>query len=170
MELAPKAIVIGPSNLGATLADLRPEWEFADSVESITLFRSGLSNGSISNDLQAVLISDSLFDLEDENSGFEKLVAMLSPYCLLAVISYSPELRGKILGRVEELRYNLEYPEGKIYFVDHLAPRRTLGEAVATFLREAPAESFKAASLILKALSSPYRAADLSIARGTVLM
>lgn len=154
MDNLPRAIVIGSAATAAAMENLRPDWIFADTVESVREFRAGLSRGDISNELQIVLITDGLFDPTGEDDSFEKLSAQLSPYCLFGVISYDPELRGKIVGRIEETRYNGSHPRGGVYFVDHAAPRRSLDEAVSSFLKDASSESSESVRFAAEVLSS----------------
>ncbi len=147
-QAVPNVIYIGPAAVGDAIAKMKPEWNFFPHVPDISTFRAGLSNGSIDNNIQVVMIVDKFFDPLARDTSFEKLVASLSPYCMFCVISYSPDSRASILDRIEHERFTNSLSEGKIYFVDSSRPRRTIDEALDAFLADPPADAEEAASIL----------------------
>lgn len=147
-QAVPNVIYIGPAAVGDAIAKMKAEWNFFPHVPDISTFRAGLSNGSIDNNIQVVMIVDKFFDPLARDTSFEKLVASLSPYCMFCVISYSSDSRASILDRIEHERFTNSFPEGKIYFVDSSRPRRTIDEALDAFLADPPAEAEEAASIL----------------------
>lgn len=147
-QAVPNVIYIGPAAVGDAIAKMKAEWNFFPHVPDISTFRAGLSNGSIDNNIQVVMIVDKFFDPLARDTSFEKLVASLSPYCMFCVISYGPDSRASILDRIEHERFTNSFPEGKIYFVDSSRPRRTIDEALDAFLADPPAEAEEAASIL----------------------
>lgn len=147
-QAVPNVIYIGPAAVGDAIARMRQDWNFFPHVPDISTFRAGLSNGSIDNDIQIVMIVDKFFDPQARDTSFEKLVASLSPYCMFCVISYSTELKSSILERVEHEQFTTSYPDGKIYFVDYSRPNKTIDEAVDNFLSDPSADAEDAAVII----------------------
>lgn len=147
-QAVPNVIYIGPAAVGDAIAKMRSDWNFFPHVPDISTFRAGLSNGSIDNNIQVVMIVDKFFDPQARDTSFEKLVASLSPYCMFSVISYSPDLKGPIIDRIEHERFTNSFPDGKIYFIDYSRPNRTIDEAVDQFLADPPPEAEEAAAII----------------------
>ena len=147
-QATPNVIYIGPGAVGDAISRMKSDWNFFDHVPDISTFRAGLSNESISNDIQVVMIVDKFFDPQARDTSFEKLVASLSPYCMFCVISYSPDLRGPIIDRIEHERFTNSFADGKIYFVDAKRPHATIDQAVEDFLMDPPADAGEAASII----------------------
>lgn len=147
-QAAPNVIYIGPAAVGDAIAKMRLEWSFFPHVPDISTFRAGLSNGSIDNNIQIVVIVDKFFDPQARDTSFEKLVSSLSPYCMFCVISYTPDLTGPILDRIEHERFTNSLPDGKVYFVDAKRPNITIDEAIDKFLADPPPEAEEAAAII----------------------
>lgn len=144
-QAAPNAIYIGPAAVGNVIAKMRSDWNFFQHVPDISTFRAGLSNGSISNEIEVVLIIDKFFDPQARDTSFEKLAAALSPYCMFCVVSYNADLKGPIIDRIEHERFTNSSPEGKVYFIEASRPQRTIDEAVDLFLADPPFEAEEAA-------------------------
>lgn len=147
-QAAPNVVYIGPAAVGNAIARMRQEWNFLPHVPDISTLRAGLSNGSIDNDIQIVMIVDRFFDPQARDTSFEKLIASLSPYCMFCVISYNPELKGSILERVEHEQFNTSHADGKVYFIDYSRPNKTIDEAVDNFLADPPSQAEDAAVII----------------------
>lgn len=147
-QAVPNVIYIGPAAVGDAIAKMKSEWNFFEHVPDISTFRAGLSNGSIDNNIQIVMIVDKFFDSQARDTSFEKLVASLSPYCMFCVISYAQDSRGQILDRIEHESFTNSLPDGKIYFIDSKRPHRSIDESVDLFLADPPADAIEAASVI----------------------
>lgn len=147
-QAVPNVIYIGPAAVGDAIAKMRSDWNFFPHVPDISTFRAGLSNGSIDNNIQVVMIVDKFFDPQARDTSFEKLIASTSPYCMFCVISYSADLKNPILDRIEHEQFTNSYPYGKVYFVEYDRPNRTIDEAVDTFLSDPPAEAEESAAII----------------------
>jgi len=156
----PNVIYIGPAAVGEHLVGMRSDWNFFPHVPDISTFRAGLSNRTIDNDIQVVMIVDKFFDPQARDTSFEKLVSSLSPYCMLCVISYNPDLRGPILDRIEHERFTNSHPDGKVYFVESSRPNKTIDEAIDHFLQDPPAEAEDAAAIISGGTYVPQANAD----------
>lgn len=147
-QTVPNVLYIGPGAVGDAIVKMRPEWNFFPHVPDISTFRAGLSNQSIDNNIQIVMIVDKFFDPQARDTSFEKLVASLSPYCMFCVISYNPDNQGPIQDRVEHERFTGSFPDGKIYFVNAKRPNRSIDEAVDNFLADPAPDAEEAAAII----------------------
>lgn len=139
-KIRPRAIFIGVPQVGDALAKVRKEWEFLPSVPDIGSLWEGLTNGTIDNNIQVILILDTFFDPSGEDTSFEKLVVNMSPYCLFGVVNYKPSLHEQIKERVDYESYSTSASESVLYFyIDPQAPNKSLDNAVREFVAKSSA-------------------------------
>lgn len=137
----PKAIFIGVPEVAAALAQIRKDWDFLPAVPDIASLWEGLTNGSIDNNVQAILILDQFFDVTAEDTSFEKLVVTMSPYCFFGIINYNKGLHEAIRERVDYEAYNTGSSGDPMYFyIDPESPNRTLDRALQEFIQRSTAE------------------------------
>lgn len=133
----PRALFVGTyPEVGDALRELRPEWEFLPHVRDIDTLLEGLSNGTISNDIQVILIMDSFFDPRGEDPSFEQLVASMGPYCFLGIVNYNTHLTGHMREQITTAAYamgedsdNLHY-----YFIDPENPNPSIDQALNKYV------------------------------------
>jgi MinD-like ATPase involved in chromosome partitioning or flagellar assembly len=153
----PQAIYIGLEQVGEVLQKLRPAWTFLPSVPDISKLWEGLSNGTINNNIQVMLILDQFFDPEGTDKAFEKLVAAMGPYCMLGIVNYSPTFKEQMKERIEFEAYatgndtNLLY-----YFIDPAKPNPTIDAAINNYVTN-PNSSEDVVSILTGRTSSEDR-------------
>ena len=136
-KVKPRAIFIGPEDIGNVLAGLRKDWDFLPSVPNASVLWAGLGDKSIDNDIQAVFIIDVLFDPTGQDNSFETLVAALSPYCFFNIVSYNPQYRKAIEERVEFAAYEKGMSDAVLYFfIDPTRPNQSLETALSEYIEK----------------------------------
>ena len=139
-KITPKAIFVGREDIAHALEGLRPDWEFANPVPTIDAFWEGLNDGSIDNNIQVVMILDTFFDPNGEETSFEKLISTMSPFCLFIIVQYRQGQDNAIRERVEAENYMSGNPDDALYFyVDPEHPDETLSKAIVEFSRRSKA-------------------------------
>lgn len=135
--ITPKAIYVGVESIYNVLVKIRPDWDFAPPVENIAAFWDGLESGALDQQSQVILILDAFFDERGADRQFEQLVASLSPYALVGIISYSPEMREAISERVETEAYASGIGSTPTYYwIDPKKPEPSIDSAVSRFASE----------------------------------
>lgn len=136
-QARPKAIYIGLPQVGDTLKKIRPDWDFLPHVEDISSLWSGLSDGTIDNNIQILLVLDLFFDPRGENNSFEKLVATMAPHCFLGVINYKPDYREQMKERISYESYGLgESSNILYYFINPKEPNNSLDIAINDYISQ----------------------------------
>lgn len=134
----PRALYIGPPQVGKALEELRPEWDFQPTVPNIAALWEGLVEGSISNDIQIILVIDLFFDQTGQDKAFEKLVAQMGPYCFLGIINYKENLREHMREQISNEAYSIGADSADVhyYFIDPQKPNPSLDEALNKYVSE----------------------------------
>lgn len=110
-NIQPKAAYIGPMPIGVHIAKKSvPQWEFVAIEETIEDFENKLNNDEIDNDIQVILIHDSLYDPADEK--FEHFSVDFSPYCFYGIVQYNPAYESKIRDKVAQISTQLDGEDG----------------------------------------------------------
>lgn len=136
-QARPKAIYIGLPQVGDILKKIRPDWDFLPHVEDISSLWAGLSDGTIDNNIQILLVLDLFFDPRGDNNSFEKLVATMAPHCFLGIVNYKPDLREQMKERISYEAYGLgESSTLLYYFVDPKQPNHSLDMAVNEYITQ----------------------------------
>lgn len=128
------AVFVGPAAVGDAIARMRADWKFQHHQPTVEDFQRNLSDGSLTNEINVVLIVDKFFDSRKGSGLFADTIANLAPYALVAVVSYTPELRSDIVAEVAKCSLRSGIPSSPFYFVDSRRPNLTLDEAVEDFL------------------------------------
>lgn len=135
-ETTPNVIFIGIPEVGEFLKELKPEWNFQDTVPSIEELWDGLSSKKIDSNAQVLLVMDHFFDETGENDGFETLVSTMSPHCLLGIINYNPDNNGLMSEKIENQSFNDSSSSAQYYFISKSKPLQTLDEAVKKYTND----------------------------------
>lgn len=135
----PKAICIGPENLSAALALVKPDWDFQPPPKTVLDFWHGLNSGEISADLQAVFVVDAHFDRKGENKEFEQVVAYLAPHCFVGILNYVPGVKESIKEQVEVEAYKLGIENNLLYyFIDKDKPKPVIDSSINHYINNHP--------------------------------
>lgn len=137
-KITPKALYIGPPTLANILSELRPDWQFLPSVDTIDAFFDGLNDQSISTDVQVLFVVDGFFDPTGANDTFEKLVAAMAPYCLFFVVNYFPEQRTNMDQKIHDEAYylNVDISTLSVNYLPTTGTRAAIDAAVDAYVRE----------------------------------
>lgn len=136
----PNAIVIGPAKLTEYLAKFRRNWNFFEAVRSVDEFTTGISNGSIDNDIHAIFMLDKSF-AGPHAADFEELVATTAPYAMMCIVSYDPAARDGIRERVERQRDAMNVAPAPFFFISSKTPNNDISQAIDGFAREVTEDS-----------------------------
>lgn len=103
----PRAVFIGPPVVRDFLANkLARQWEFVDAgypIETIQDFYNALSREDITNEIQVIIVNDTLFTPPHKRSvqggtpverQFEMMVSEYSQYCLVIIVTYNLDKLG----------------------------------------------------------------------------
>lgn len=133
----PKALYIGVPQVGDALKNIRKQWDFQPSVPDIDTFYKGLVDGTISNDIQILLVFDGFFDPTGQNNTFETLVATMGPHCFLGIINYQVMHKDQMRERIQYEADSLGESENlHFYFIDATKPNQSLDMSVNNFVQE----------------------------------
>lgn len=132
----PNAIYIGnePGKITPYLERISPEWNFVQPYDSLVTFVNDFQEGKVDHNIQVVIIHDALFDPHGGRAHFENLIAQMSPYGLVLVLSYYPQYRELIQDQVEHSAHIHGLEVGKFYFIDKKTPRPDIRRAVDDFV------------------------------------
>ena len=131
----PKAIFVGPAQIGQFFVNKRPNWNFVAIVDTIQELWDGLSAQTIDDDVQIIITLDSFFDPEGKDFALEQLVAAMTPYCFFAIISYHPAYQDQIRQRVSIESATIGQGDiRELYFIDPQKPNSSLDRALDNYL------------------------------------
>lgn len=140
----PQALFVGPAIVGDAISRLRSDWEFINEelpngssrpIQNLSQLEEGFGIGTISTDVEIIMINDTLFNPNDPNGIFENAIANFAPSALTLVVSYRPATQDIIRQRVAAKQAELQL-DGNFYFVDHKAPNPSIDRAVERFVKE----------------------------------
>lgn len=110
-----QVIIVAEEVIHSFLSEQYPDWDTQVPVPDIPSMWNGLGDGTLSDESQIVIISDTHFD----NTGtMEQALATLAPAACVIVISYSPANALVIEAKTEEAREEMTLEKGPIYFID----------------------------------------------------
>lgn len=136
MANKPTAQYIGVPQVGEVLKKLRSEWEFQEIAPDINSFYQGLIDGTLSNDVQIILLFDGFFDPTGTNDAFETLVATMAPYCFFGIVNYQPGLKEQMRERIQYAAEIAGAEDFHYYFIDAQKPNKSIDIALNSFLQE----------------------------------
>ena len=124
----PKAVYIGPPKIGAAIMKRVTEWSFVYADSTIQGFTDKLDNDEIDNDIQCILIHDSLYVPTADNSPqpFNVFAAQYSPYCFFGILEYHENYTPRIKEGVSSILSNMTgEDETDLYFIskENFKPR-----------------------------------------------
>lgn len=133
----PRAIFVGPRELGEDIAKRRPDWDFIAFPKNIITLWDGLNDRTIDNEVEIIITVDVFFKESGEDNTFANLVAVMSAYCLVLVLEYKPHTRAMIQERVERERYTSGSATDEPYFfIDVKRPNPSINDAVETYIKK----------------------------------
>ena len=132
-QIQPKGIFVGPEHVAEVLTKLRPDWEFLPSVETIGELWDGWMDGSITRDIEAILIVSRLFDHNGEDTSFEELIVSISPYCFIGILNYDPKYKKLATERIEDAAFKIGANSLHYYFIDPKTANVSLESALNEF-------------------------------------
>lgn len=132
-QVKPKALFIGDERVGAALAGLRKDWEFAPFIKDIQSLWNGLRSGEIDNEVEAILIVDQFFDPSGKDESFETLVHTLAPYCFFGIINYKEEYQDQMRERIDFKLEAVGKGDSPYYFINRRKPNPSIDEALKRF-------------------------------------
>lgn len=119
---------------------MRPDWDFLPFVADIASLWEGLADGTISNDIQIILILDTFFDPEGNDKAFEKLIASMGPHCFMGILHYQPKYNSQMRDRINFEEYASSIDNNLYYFIDPKHPRETIDSALSDYYTKGPDE------------------------------
>ena len=134
-QIQPKAVFIGPANVGSALASLHPDWEFLPPVGSIDEVYKKWEDGSLTRDLEVIFVLSRFYDDTHSITQFEEFVAAFSPYCLMGIINYDPAKTDAMRSSIEEMAQKLVQGEPNFYFISPNSADVDLERALESFLK-----------------------------------
>lgn len=134
-EIKPKALFIGPANIGGALSNLRGDWEFLPPVQTIDEVYQKWEDGSLTRDLEVIFIISRFFDENRSITQFEEFVAAFSPYCLMGIVNYDPQNTDSMKQAIEETALRLGQGDPNFYFISPQAADVDLEKALEDFLK-----------------------------------
>lgn len=137
----PRAIFVGPEQLGKMLSIHRQDLDFVSICKDIDALHAGLESGEISNEIEVIITIDKFFDPKDntENTQFEEMVATFSPYCLMMIIQYNPSVENLLRERIKAAAIAVDEPGNEeFYFVSPNKPHPDIDNAKTKFIRNNP--------------------------------
>ena len=138
----PRAVYVGPEAIERVLSASRPSWEFVrdtdgSAITSLEQFANLVGNQVLTADnLDIVILLDVLFDESGENTLLQEAIATMSPYCLVLVLNYRPELEVRIRQAVGQIRVSGEIEEAPFYFVSKNRPNPDIDSAIMRYVKE----------------------------------
>lgn len=142
MPIRPKAIFVGPEQIGESLAKKRTDWDFVHIVPKISELWAGLNNQTIDNDVQVMITLDGFFRPEEngkdqEDKSFEELVAIMSPYCFFGILNYYPNHEDEMRRRIESAQLSVTDTGAhqEYFFIDPKRPNISLDRAVEYYIK-----------------------------------
>lgn len=131
----PLAVFVGDYDLATNFASIKDGWKFTY-YATVFDFESELEEGMIDNtEVCAVLVEDKLYQDLTYGNNFERLAARISPYCFFGIALQNASLKPLIDKAVQLSSRYVGEPEGKIFFIDALAPKDSLDRAIRGFLQ-----------------------------------
>lgn len=135
MPRKPTAIIVGGNDaLQDALSNALKQWDFVDRAKSISAFSRGLDDGSITSDLEIVLLVDRLF-VKSKDESFENLVVELSPFTFFGILDYSDvqdEIREAISKACDKLR--ADHDDLNYYFIGQKNALAHFNDAIEDFI------------------------------------
>lgn len=134
----PTAVVVGPDMLRTTLKERITDWNVLDdSVQTVNELWQGWSHGTITLDIEAVLIISKLFDPEGNSTDFEEFVSHIAPYSFVGILNYNPELTEHMDDRIEKSAYFGGQKDEALcyYYISKTDPIGDLNSAINKFLQ-----------------------------------
>lgn len=136
MAIKPKAIYVGPAQLGNILVQkYQDEFDFVAQTPDIASLWNGLDNETIPSEVEIILTIDAFYDPSHENDAFEQFVASMSPYCFFAILAYNPTLESKIHESISQAA-SQQGTEGtqEYFFIDKSNYKQSMKQAIARYI------------------------------------
>lgn len=115
----PRAVFIGPENVGNVLVTSKPSWKWYPSVPDIEQFWTLVQNGSISPDVECILVIDSFFDPKGNDVAFEQFVSTSCPHTFVGIVNYHPSLNDQMRETISKLIESSDSDGfANFYFID----------------------------------------------------
>ena len=140
-QIQPKAIFIGPTNVGSALSGMRTDWEFLPPVGSIDEVYQKWEDGSLTRDLEVIFILSRHYDPNHAITQFEEFVAAFSPYCLMGIVNYDPDHTEAMRTSIEEMAQRLAQGDPNFYFIGPASADVDVQKAVESFLQVSEEEA-----------------------------
>lgn len=139
MAIAPKTVFIGPANLSKMLEKHREDLNFVANFPNIGSFYDALDSEELSNDIDVIMTIDKLFDPNGKNDDFEHMIAAYSPYCLMIIVQYNPDMEKVIRERVTSMGSVVEeVGNDEYYFINPKQPNVGIDKAKSSFINNNP--------------------------------
>lgn len=132
-QIRPKAIFVGPDKIGSAISGMRTDWDFLPTVGSIDAIYSGWDDGSITRDIEVILVLSKFFDATGNNTQFEEFIAGVSPYVYMGIINYDPDKTDDMKHRIEQMASRLAQGESNYYFIGWQTADVDLNETIEHF-------------------------------------
>lgn len=163
MTVKPTAIFIGPSKarpIADAIASLKEdEWNFLEPLETIQQLQDGWEDGSVTNDIEIVLILSSLFDPEGTDASFETLIASIAPYCLVGIVNYHESRTEAMRARIDMTGAGLNTTELHYYMISKSDPEGSINKAVKQVI-ESTDDNISETARILRGEEAPTGSED----------
>lgn len=151
-----KVVCIGNPLIHKFLSEHYVQWDWQIPVESIEQFDDYLNNDVIDDESTIVFVHDQLYDETGANTAFEKFIAYLSPYAMVAIVNYRPEHKGRMQDSISNMASRNGYHSDIYHFISKEDPFKSIDEAISTHIQQSNNED------IVEVLSDGEAIIDLS--------
>lgn len=152
----PKALFIGPANVGDALAKMRKDWKFLPSVNNIPEFYGGLTSHTIDTDIDVLFVIDKFFDQTGERRDLEQLIAALAGQCLVMIVNYDEDNREQINERVMQEVYSIGMDSDIYYYFVRPKPKGTPQKDIEAAVRNYTIRDKSDPAIVARLLGREY--------------
>lgn len=166
----PQAITIGPSTLASATEKLLKSqgWNIVDPVSSIEELQEGWNDGTITENIEAILIYDGLYNSKgfseekERDMAFENFVALYAQYCFIGIISYNPAIKDRLDKNIRETAYQQDIADENInfYFISSQGFKKSLFSSIKEFTELDTEDSIDSRSIITQHVDSDTQIVD----------
>lgn len=139
MAIVPKAIFVGPENIGKFFeSKIRPDWDFVAFEPDVSSLWRDLNSGAVDNDVHIIIILNIFFnkdEYENNDESFERMIAMMAPYCFVGIVAYRDNIEAQIRERIDNEAERLSVPQSDYYFIDPKHPKPTLDKSIQHYIQ-----------------------------------
>lgn len=152
----PRAIFIGEENIFNALKGLVDSntWDWHPHIETPSLFIEGVEKGTVSEDIEAIFITDLFISVPEEEEAFKATLEDYAPYCFIGVLNFYPELKPLIDDFIDtvESEESFEALDSNCKIIDGTNPEiaELISDAIDSFIENEYEDSLETIKIILR--------------------